>query len=80
MKVIVMIVLLIVLVSTATQDIVEDATGKLHWQQPEFKDAMVALMMSPAEYDAQTLRESMKRPGINEAKLDEILITRNKKV
>lgn len=41
---------------------------------------MASLLLSPAQYDAQTLRDAIKGPGTNEKKLDEILITRNKQV
>ena len=65
---------------TATQDLVDDTTARLRGEQPEFRDAMAALMMSPVENDALTLREAIKGPDSNGTKLDEILITRNKKV
>jgi hypothetical protein len=41
---------------------------------------MAALIMSPAQYDAMNLRDAIKGPGINEKKLNEILICRKKQV
>jgi hypothetical protein len=52
----------------------------MSWQPAPLKHAMAALVMSPAQYDAQTLRDAIKGPGTNEKKLNEILITRNKQV
>lgn len=52
----------------------------MSWQPAPLKHAMAALTMSPAQYDAQTLRDAIKGPGTNEKKLNEILITRDKQV
>ncbi|ELT94148.1 hypothetical protein CAPTEDRAFT_139498, partial [Capitella teleta] len=59
-------------------DLLEDANRRLTWQPGPLKHATSALIMSPAQYDAQTIREAIKGPGTNEKKLNEILITRNK--
>jgi hypothetical protein len=52
----------------------------MNWQPAPLKHAMAALIMSPHQYDAMTLRDAIKGPGTNEKKLNEILATRSKQV
>ena len=62
------------------QDLLSDIGKKLRWKEQDFKDALVAMLVPPAENDARTLYEAMKGLGTDEAKLNEILISRNQKV
>ena len=62
------------------QDLLVHSNQKMSWQAAPLKHAMAALIMSPHQYDAMTLRDAIKGPGTNEKKLNEILTTRNKQV
>jgi annexin A7/11 len=60
--------------ATYGRDLIEDLKKETHGK---LEDAFVALFTNPVEYDADTLRESMKGMGTNEDTLIEILTSRS---
>ena len=60
--------------ATYGRDLIEDLKKETHGK---LEDAFVALFTDPVEYDADTLRESMKGIGTNEDTLIEILTSRS---
>ena len=60
--------------ATYGRDLIEDLKKETHGK---LEDAFVALFTNPVEYDADTLRESMKGIGTNEDTLIEILTSRS---
>ena len=60
--------------ATYGRDLIEDLKKETHGK---LEDAFVALFKDPVEYDADTLRESMKGMGTNEDTLIEILTSRS---
>ena len=60
--------------ATYGRDLIEDLKKETHGK---LEDAFVALFTDPVEYDADTLRESMKGMGTNEDTLIEILTSRS---
>ena len=60
--------------ATYGSDLIEDLKKETHGK---LEDAFVALFTDPVEYDADTLRESMKGMGTNEDTLIEILTSRS---
>ena len=59
--------------ATYGRDLIEDLKKELHGK---FEDAMVALFLDPIEYDAESLRKSMKGAGTDEDTLIEIIASR----
>ena len=60
--------------ATYGRDLIEDLKKETHGK---LEDAFVALFKDPIEYDADTLRDSMKGMGTNEDTLIEILTSRS---